>query len=202
MAKVITAEDMKNETEEKKELVLIDLACGDNKYSDSLGKWIGVDIVKTDSVDIVHDLMSFPYPFESNSVDELNCSHFVEHIPQPCKCFNGGSDPWADFFNECFRIMKVGARMRITAPYYSSIRATQDYTHRRSISEASFMYLNKGWRDQNKLDHYEIKCDFDFSYSYAVNYPWSTRSEEARNFAIQHYQNVVSDIFVTLTKRG
>ena len=55
--------------------------------------------------------------------------------------------------------------------------------------------------DLNKLNHYPINCDFDFNYGYTLMPDWANRSEEARNFAIRHYMNVVSDIHVTLIKK-
>jgi hypothetical protein len=81
------------------------------------------------------------------------------------------------------------------------MRCWQDPTHKRAISEATFLYYNKQWRDTNKLDHYPIHCDFDYTYGYDINAIWANRSEEARNFAISHYMNVVNDIHVVLTKR-
>jgi len=64
------------------------------------------------------------------------------------------------------------------------------------------MYFNKQWRDANKLEHYGIKSDFDFTYGYMVDPAWQNRSEEARNFAIRFYINAVSDIQVVMTKRA
>jgi hypothetical protein len=83
------------------------------------------------------------------------------------------------------------------------MRAWQDPTHKRAISETSFLYFNKAWREVNKIDHcIGAECDFDFQYGYVLAPYWANRNEEARAFAIQHYINVVSDIQVILTKRG
>lgn len=185
----------------------LSLACGDNKPEG----FKGVDIVKTDSTDYVQNLLEFPWKqFADNSVDEIECSHFVEHLPHG----DGFHDPFMQFFDEIHRILKpaefdpnnpniaIKGFARITCPYYSSMRAWQDPTHQRAISEASFLYLNKQWRIDNKLDHYPIECDFDFSYGYVLSPEWQNRSQEAQTFAIQHYINVVSDIQVTLTKRS
>ena len=46
------------------------------------------------------------------------------------------------------------------------MRAWQDPTHKRAISEATFLYANKSWRVSQGLDRYPITCDFDFSYGY------------------------------------
>src|SRR5919199_3676049 len=177
----------------------LSLACGGNTPEG----FKGVDIVKRDGVDFVQDLLKFPWDqFADNSVDEIECSNFVEHIPHG----DSRHDPFFQFFDEMHRILKpaefdpgnpnipLRGFARITCPYYSSIRAWQDPTHQRGISEASFLYLNKQWRIDNKLDHYPISCDFDFNYGYILTPQWQNRSQESQAFAIQHYINVVSDI--------
>lgn len=162
----------------------IDIACGQNKQPD----FYGVDIAG--DADLIYDLEVYPWPFEDDSADELFCSHYVEHTSDLIK-----------FMNECGRILKAGGKMTIIAPYYSSVRCWQDPTHKHAISENSFLYYNKGWREANRLDHYPITCDFDFTYGYVLDADWANRSVEARDFAIKHYINVVNDIHVTLTKR-
>ena len=176
---------------EDEKLIRLDLACGDNKRpDDQFGKWLGVDIIKLPNVDIVHDLEVYPWPIKDKSVDEIFCSHYIEHTKDLMK-----------FMNECHRILKDTGKMAIIAPYYNSVRAWQDPTHVRAISEFTFMYFNKEWRKNNKLEHYPITCDFDFSYGYILNGDWVNRSEEARQFAFRHYTNCINDIQVTMTKR-
>lgn len=164
----------------------LDIACGDNKTSG----FFGVDIAKTKDVDVVYDLEKFPWPFPDNSVDEVVCNHYIEHTKDLIA-----------FMNELYRVMAPGATAIIRAPYYNSMRAWQDPTHTRAISEATFLYYNKSWREANKLDHYPIKCDFDFSYGYDFTPDWAMRSEESKAFAIRHYTNVVTDIQVVLRKK-
>lgn len=164
----------------------LNLACGQSR----IDGYFGIDIKPGDTVDAVMDLESFPWDIESESVEDIICSHYVEHTSDLIK-----------FMDEVYRILKPGGRIKIIAPYYNSMRCWQDPTHKRAISEASFLYFNKQWRETNKLDHYGIVCDFDFTYGYDLNPEWVNRSEEARSFAIKHYVNVVSDIHVTLTKK-
>lgn len=166
--------------------IKLNIACGQQRQED----FIGIDKVKTDATDIIHDLESYPWPFEDNSVDEIFCSHFVEHIRD-----------LISFVDEMHRIIKQGAKATIVAPYYANMRAIQDPTHVRSICEASFLYFNKGWRDANKLDHYNIKSDWDFTYGYSISPEWTNRSEDARVFAMRHYINVINDIHIVLVKR-
>jgi SAM-dependent methyltransferase len=166
--------------------IKLDLGCGNNKEDG----WVGVDNIKTEKTDVVHDLETYPWPFKDESVDEVKISHYIEHVKD-----------LIPFMNELHRVMKKGAKCSIAAPYYTSIRCWQDPTHVQAISEATFMYYNKAWREANKLDHYAITTDFDFQYGYSLDPVWSNRSDEAKQFAIKHYWNVVSDIFVTLFKR-
>lgn len=168
----------------KRQKLKLDIACGKNKKPG----FIGVDI--WDGADIVADLEKFPWPFADNSVDEIFCSHYIEHTPD-----------LISFANELYRIMKVGAKAEIIAPYYSSIRAWQDPTHLRAISENTFLYFSKKWRSVNKLDHYPITADFDFECEFLLDKDWQGKEEAELRFAIKHYINVVSDIRALLTKR-
>lgn len=183
------------------ESVKFDLGCGFNKQPG----FTGVDLYG--EPDVRFDLMTTPWTFAAdNSVDELWCSHFFEHLSGPQRIA---------FMDECWRVLRggtldthgnvetPGGKLTIICPYYTSMRASQDPTHVwPPISEATFLYFNKGWRAMNKLEHYLGTCDFDFSYGYMLYPDWQARNQETRDFAIKHYNNVVSDIQVALTKRG
>lgn len=186
--------------------IKLSLACGDRVPEG----YLGVDVVKTPGVTYVQDLLSFPWSqFADNSVDEIECTCFVEHIPHG----DSRHDPFFQFFDELYRILKpaefdpanpniaLTGIAHISCPYYSSSRAWWDPTHHRAISEQSFLYLNKQWRIDNKLDHYPVSCDFDFTYGYVLDPEWQNRSQETQAFAIKHYINVVTDIQVQLVKR-
>ena len=54
----------------------IDIGCGRYKVEGTLG----VDMMEHENVDIVHDLNTFPYPFEDSEVDEIHCYHILEHV--------------------------------------------------------------------------------------------------------------------------
>lgn len=177
----------------KKEVALIkyDFGCGQNKQEGH----IGVDIAKCKGVDIVCDLFKFPYKFaKDESASEIFTSHFVEHFT--------GADRMK-LMEECYRILVPGGKMTVIVPYWGSMRSVQDPTHQwPPLCEASFLYFNKGWREQNKLDHYPITCDFDFTFGYGVSPEWQTRNQETRDFAVRNYVNAISDIYVTLIKRA
>jgi len=165
--------------------VRLDIACGKRKKRG----FLGVDI--WEGADLICDLERFPWPFDDCSVDEIYCSHYIEHTPDLIA-----------FMNEVYRVLKPGAKAEFFAPYYSSIRAWQDPTHLRAISEATFLYFNAEWRTANQLDHYGITADFDISCSYYLASDWRQREPEELKFAMRHYINVVQDIQAVLTKRA
>lgn len=182
---------VKKKTKSKK-LLKLDLGCGDNKKEG----FTGVDKFKTPSVDVVHDLLEYPWPFKDNSVEEVHSSHFLEHVP-------GMDRP--RFMEELYRILVPGGKASIITPYARSPRATQDFTHQwPPISEETYLYFNKQWREDNKLTHgyYDIEADFDCTYGYSIDGIWNMKAEEARSFAARHYWNVIADLWVTLIKRG
>jgi SAM-dependent methyltransferase len=164
----------------------LNLACGQNKVEG----FFGIDLVKTEAADVAMNLEWFPWDIESESAEKIVCSHYVEHTSDLIR-----------FMDEVYRILKPKGTIEIIAPYYTSMRCWQDPTHKRAISEATFLYFNKNWRDVNRLDHYGIKSDFDFTYGYDITEELKNRSQEYKDFAIKHYWNVVNDIHLILTKR-
>ena len=155
----------------------------------------GVDLY-ADAAKHKVDLFKFPLPWETGSVDEINCSHFIEHLPKDIR--------W-QFFEECYRILKDEGIMQIIVPNWKSERAYGDNSHIwPPITTMTFYYLNKGWREQNKLTYgaYDIKCDFDFAVGPSGIYPqFAQRAQEAMMYAVTHYLETYADMWATLTKR-
>ena len=170
----------------------LDLACGENKCSPD---FIGVDQKAGNGVDIIWDLNKYPYPFEDNSVDEIYCSEFIEHV-----------ENLVAFMDELYRIMKPGAGGLITAPYWSHINTWRDPTHRRGIADKTLFFFDKSWRDSNGKTCYDINSDFSVSYQMVFDEgylpEYEKLSTEEQIFAITHYVNVVSGIRFEITKKG
>jgi predicted SAM-dependent methyltransferase len=164
--------------------VRLDLACGSSRRKG----YTGVDIVALPGVDVICDLEKYPWPWADNSVDEVNCSHYIEHV----------TDLIA-FMDELWRILKPGAKAIITAPYYSSICAWQDPTHKHAISEELFRYFDRHHRVVDGLGFYPIKANFemrDVKIDFADE--WKDKDHAEQSFAVKHYWNVVRGIEVTL----
>lgn len=181
-------------THPDKDLLRLDLACGECKKEG----FIGIDQYQTKEADRVFDLLKFPWPIESNSVYEFFCSHFVEHIPHDLH--NGNkTDGLIQFMDEVYRCMMPRGTITILCPYYTSIRATQDPTHVRSISEVTWRYFSKEARQGAGVDHYVGNAEFEIlTQQFILDEAWIHRAEEARVWAMRHYWNVIKDIQVTL----
>lgn len=166
--------------------IKLDLGCGKNKRPG----FTGCDSIEFDGVDEVLDLTK-PWPWKDGSVDEAHSSHFLEHLTQ---------DERVHFFNELFRVLRMGAQVSIIVPSWTSERAYGDPTHKwPPVVGFSFLYLNKGWREAN-APHTAYTCDFDVQGGNNLAHPWQLKNQEAQAFAQNHYLNVALDTFVTITK--
>lgn len=165
--------------------IRFDIACGNAKKQG----FTGIDISEDTQADIVMDLEVYPWKkIKSNVAVEIFCSHYIEH-----------TSDIKSFMEEIYRICQNKAIVTFLAPYYSSIRAMQDFTHKRFISENTFLYFNQGWRKANKLEHYGVNCSFDIcSVKYIYNAEWATRAEAVKEWGRKHHINVVDDIEVIL----
>jgi hypothetical protein len=200
----------------------LDLACGDGARTEG---FFGIDIQPGKDVDYIMDLQKYPWDIESDSAEEVRCAHYLEHIKHDnvnldlrdiinkssnfdefkelinSEEFIKPRDGLIKFMNELYRIMKVGGKVTLISPYYSSDRAFGDPTHVRYMCDWSFFYFNKTWRKVNKLEQYGIDCDFDVKYSYGVDNEMCLKSEEVRAEAIRHHWNSATDIMAELIKR-
>jgi hypothetical protein len=192
----------------------LDLACGQSPAEG----FEGVDIYP--KAQHVVDLMTYPWPFEDNSVAELRCSHFVEHIPMifvddegrevpmgwghtlPSGSVVCGKDALFKFFDECYRILVPDGWMEVIVPSARSNRAFQDPTHRRFIVEHTFAYLDAEWRRGNRLDHYNVDCDFVANVNWTIGDPTlNVRAPEVQQLHFNHYWNTTMDFVAKMKCR-
>tara|TARA_B100000282_G_C31612751_1_gene435532 strand:- start:242 stop:808 length:567 start_codon:yes stop_codon:yes gene_type:complete len=120
------------------EQIKLNLGCG----SKILSGFVNVDKFDVYKPDIVHDLEKFPYPFEDNSVKEIQLSHVLEHIGQNPDIFNL-------IIKEFYRICSNGAILDIRVPHPRHDDFLADPTHVRPITILGLtLYdkeLNKKW---------------------------------------------------------
>jgi predicted SAM-dependent methyltransferase len=191
----------------EKQEVRLDLGCGQSCQDG----FEGVDLWSPTAKHRVN-LFRFPWRFEDSSVDEIYCSHFVEHIPArevEDKDIDGliardfiGKDMLFAFFDECHRILKPRGKMKVIVPALQSTRAFQDPTHRRFIPAEMFGYLSKEWRTANKLDHYRVVCDFEITINHTVLDEMNLLAPEVAMRRFRESWNTMWDFHADLVKKG
>jgi len=80
-------------------------------------------------VDIVHDLDSYPWPFDTESIDEIVMSHCLEHLIDHNRAMK-----------EIHRLLKIGGIAKISVPHFTWQYAYQDPTHRHFFGYNTFFY--------------------------------------------------------------
>lgn len=189
----------------------LDLGCGQNPKEG----FEGVDLYGDKAKHKV-DLFKFPWPFESDSVDEIHASHFLEHIP--AREIEGrdltsptigdsdlysrllGQDMLFAFMDECYRILKKDSWMHVVVPSGRSSRAFWDPTHRRFFMQETFLYFSAEWRKMNGLDHYRVNCNFGVNVGQTMPQEEGLRSAEVQADRFAHLWNVTVDWVAQLKK--
>lgn len=106
----------------------LNLACGKDIKED----YINLDWSKFDGVDVVHDVNKFPWPFKSDTFEEIYCSHILEHV-----------DDMVQAMREIHRISKNGGKVIVFGPHFSCGVSYRDPTHKRTLSYCTFDYFTK-----------------------------------------------------------
>lgn len=166
----------------------LDLGCGINKKEG----FIGVDSRSFQGVDVVADLTK-PWPWADDTVDEVHCSHMVEHLTAEQRIF---------FVNELYRVLKKGGTATIITPHWASTRAYGDLTHQwPPVCEMWFFYLDKDWRAVNAPHNDGYTCDFAATWGYGMHQSLLTRNPEFQQFALNFYKEAAQDIHATVIKK-
>jgi SAM-dependent methyltransferase len=122
--------------------IKLDIGCGANKRPD----WVGIDIQPFPGVDIVHDLLDFPYPLPDECVSVAMCSHVLEHIPKTAIIQERGKlktiNPFIMLMNEIWRVMKPDGQFAIAVPHGASPGFMQDPTHASQLNENTWAYFD------------------------------------------------------------
>ncbi len=165
----------------------LDIGCGPVKEDG----WEGIDAIDFGQKHVLDVRKGLP--FEDNSVDGARSSHFVEHLTGPER---------VPFFNELYRVLKVGANAQIVTPHWSHACAYGDPTHQwPPMSEWYPLYLLKAWRDGN-APHTAFTCDFDYTVGGSWDPRLNGRNQEYTQLAMNTQVNGWRDLIVTLTKRA
>lgn len=197
----------------------IDIGCGPNKKQVVAGEpnqkpWFGIDSIVFPGVDLVFDITSGRWPFESASVDEFHCSHVIEHLTWPQRVL---------FFNELWRILKPAAKGQLILPHWASMRYYGDPTHQSPMSEFAFYYLSRAWRNGGvpigaapgtpaqppNAPHADIThnksgtgydCNFQVMWGHSLHPELLGKNPEYQQHALKFWKDAAQDLIATLTK--
>jgi len=106
---------------------ILDLGCGKKKREGA----IGVDYSDRHDADVIHDLNIFPYPFQDGEFDEIYMDNVLEHLDEPIRVME-----------EVHRICILGGNVKVIVPYFRSLWAYIDPTHKHFFTVDSFAYFD------------------------------------------------------------
>lgn len=172
----------------------LNLGCGSRK----LDGFVNVDGAPHCAPDLLLDLETLPWPFDSSSVEEIVLSHVLEHLGQAPKLY-------LSIIQELYRVSRPGALVRITVPHPRHDDYLSDPTHVRPITvqglELFSKRKNREWQAKGQsATPLGLMLDVDFEVVSAdaqPEEPWLTRlrkreiSPQELAFAARSYWNVI-----------
>jgi SAM-dependent methyltransferase len=172
-------------------VIKLNLGCGRDIRRDDEGEWINVDSGwqegMDEDIDLVVDLddPGLKLPFDDGTVDEIFCSHIVEHLARVLP-----------LVEELWRVSVDGGVMVVRCPYGSSDDAWEDPTHVRALYPGSFLAWGApyywrsdyGYRGDWKIDRVVLFIGPD----------WAGESDADVRAAIMSMRNVVREMVVGL----
>lgn len=168
----------------------LNLGCGFN----ILPGWVNLDITPADGVDVVFDLETCRQnriPLEDGSVDQILCSHVLEHISDILP-----------LMEELYRIASPDCMLTIRVPHASSDDAFGDPTHVRFFVADSFYAFGQPyyWRAS-----YGYQADWQIT---DLQYTMQASKEELEDAtqdsvmkAIYYQRNQIAEMVATLHAR-
>jgi len=148
------------------------LVLGIGRWEEPLakGEIVGVDIVKTEKVDIIWDLNQFPYPFNDKEFDLVILRDVLEHLNEPLRVME-----------EVWRVLKDNGKVfiRVRDADHPEI-GWRDITHKRLFTLETF----------DIFDPYKEYCQ-NFGYITKARFIVIKRKKKNKGleFWLQKYEN-------------
>ena len=147
------------------------------------GKDIKPDYINLDIVDYggnkIHDINTFPYPFEDNTFEEIYASHVLEHL---------------DNFNktviELYRIAKPNCTIIVYAPFFLNTKYFGEPDHKIPFSIRTFD--NYEYIGDRKLKFYEKwKLDHRTNYESVAKFEILEKRFITSHFAVLKWMDFI-----------
>lgn len=112
--------------------------------------WVNVDHLALPGIQVVHNLLHFPYPFNDGVAEHIKAIDLLEHLPNYTPDYKPTT---VAFIEECHRILQPGGTLFIQVPHWQSPNMWIDPTHVRGY-------------DPKSLDYFDPETDFGKWYGY------------------------------------
>lgn len=109
----------------------LNLGCG--YCADLAPDVVNIDSTAYPGVDVVHDLDSFPWPFDDDQFTEVRGVQVFEHVTDPI-----------GFMRESHRVLTPGGVLFLVVPHWQSENSYTDPTHVRHCTERTWDYWCDG----------------------------------------------------------
>lgn len=153
--------------------------------------WTNVDCFEGPGVDLVHNLDVHPWPWDTATVDEIYCSHTLEHLRDHI-----------GFMREAQRILRPGGHLFIRVPHGMCHAWAMDPTHMRPYFPDTFYMFTPGreretrnpqhnherWPDEFVIDEVREIVNGDL----VNHWFWRKWIPKVKN----HWFNVVTELWV------
>ena len=179
----------------------LNLGCGPNKIEG----FLNVDREAACDPDAIVDLETFPWPFETDSAEEVVLNHALEHLGET-------TGTYFAILKELYRVCAPGAEIRITVPHPRHDDFLADPTHVRPILPEQMQLLSKKTNKELSDAGFAntplgIYLDIDFeveSVQVVPDEPWLTKlrsgeiSADALADLARHQNNIIKEIRMVL----
>lgn len=174
---------MNEDTEKNPKKTKLNLGCGEQ----ILEGFINIDSFPHTGVDLVCDLNK-GIPLPDNSITEVKANHILEHLEDIIK-----------IMEEIHRVSKKGAVVKIKSPYFKSIGAFKDPSHKSFLTERTFEYFDPLLVRSKRLPNYQTKAAFSVK---KVSFIWSSPYIRflpfKKSFFIKYFWNIARTIYYEL----
>ena len=136
----------------------LNLGCG----ADIKEGYVNLDSKKLPGVDVVWDIEKLPLPFQNEEFDEVLANDILEHID------------YIPVLKDLHRILKVGGKLTVRVPHFTSKNNFADPTHKKMFSVFTFDYFVKN-PEFRKAREYYFDFHFDRIASSRITFEKSSR---------------------------
>ncbi len=177
----------------------LNLGCGENRVPG----FINVD--KYGTPDVLHDLETFPWPWEDGSVSEIRLNHVLEHLGETTAVY-------FRIIKELYRVCSAGATIYVAVPHPRHGDFLDDPSHVRIVTPQGFDLFSKSKNREWKRCGYAnsplgIYLDVDFeivNVNHVLDPYWLDKlnrkevTEAQVDEAFRNFNNVVKEIRMLL----